>query len=204
MVDILVVAGVAFVAIVLAWELFQKSRRKRPALHRSRSHWRHPPRQAGRPSLTVVPTSAAGHLDSVMTAAFEPKRLMSPDEYAVFVHVERAAARLAPRGARVMAQVCLGECLRTKNDDAFHAINSKRVDILLISSAGYPLAAIEYQGEGHYQGTAHARDAVKRAALHSAGIAYVEITPQHSPHDIEREIARALEARAVKAVAAAV
>jgi hypothetical protein len=95
---------------------------------------------------------------------------------------------------RVMAQVCLGEVLRSPDDDAFRAINSKRVDILVISNSGWPLAAIEYQGEGHYQGTAYARDAVKKAALQRAGVAYLEVTPQHNADDIERDLARVLQA----------
>jgi hypothetical protein len=51
---------------------------------------------------------------------------------------------------------------------AFSTINSKRVDLLVISSDGEPLAAIEYQGSGHYRETAPARDAVKKEAR-SAG-----------------------------------
>ncbi len=130
-----------------------------------------------------------------MTAAFEARPIMSRAEASVFYAAERAVKRLDIKG-RVMAQVCLGEILRSPDDVAYRAINSKRVDILLISNSGFPLAAIEYQGEGHYQGTAHARDAVKKAALQRAGIAYIEATPQHNADDIERDIARAMQARA--------
>lgn len=91
---------------------------------------------------------------------------------------------------RVMAQVSLGEILSTSDKQAFSAINSKRVDILLISRQGEPIAAIEYQGEGHYQGAASARDASKREALRKAGVHFIEVTPTHGVEDLAHEIAR--------------
>ena len=62
--------------------------------------------------------------------------------------------------------------------------------LLIVSSAGEPLAAIEYQGSGHYQGTAPARDAVKKEALRRAGVRYIEVTPDHGAEDVAREIER--------------
>ena len=50
---------------------------------------------------------------------------------------------------RVMAQVSLGEVLSSPNARAYSAINSKRVDLLIVSRSGDPIAAIEYQGHGH-------------------------------------------------------
>jgi hypothetical protein len=89
-----------------------------------------------------------------------------------------------------MAQVSLGEVLSSPDDRAYKAINSKRVDILIISSSGLPMAAIEYQGDGHYQGSAAARDAVKKEALRKAGVRYIEVMDEHSNEDIVREILR--------------
>ncbi|WP_291536431.1 DUF2726 domain-containing protein [Brevundimonas sp.] len=179
-------AIVTFIAILAAWEAARgrKNRRRK---------WVGRPRRRPRPA--TVPPTAANQLEAVMTAAFEARPIMSRAEASVFYAAERAVKRLDIKG-RVMAQVCLGEILRSPDDVAYRAINSKRVDILLISNSGFPLAAIEYQGEGHYQGTAHARDAVKKAALQRAGIAYIEATPQHNADDIERDIARAMQARA--------
>jgi hypothetical protein len=91
---------------------------------------------------------------------------------------------------RVMAQVSLGEILSSPDAQAYSAINSKRVDLLIISSRGDPIAAIEYQGGGHYQGTAPARDAVKKEALRRAGVRYIEVTPEHGAEDLAREISR--------------
>lgn len=61
-----------------------------------------------------------------------------------------------------MAQVSLGEILRSKNTEAFHCINAKRVDMLLVDQNCRPRHAIEYQGGGHYQENAAARDAFKK------------------------------------------
>jgi hypothetical protein len=98
-----------------------------------------------------------------------------------------------------MAQVCLGEVLSSPDARAFSAINSKRVDVLLVDEDSQPIAAIEYQGSGHYQGSAAARDAVKKEALRRAGVRYIEISTDHTPKDLATEIARIAAARQVKA-----
>ena len=185
-----VAAFVTFVAIMVAWDKLDGRRR----VARKSKPW---PRAVAKRASSHPSDLAADQLKAVMTARFEPRPIMSRAEASVFQAAEHALKRLDING-RVMAQVCLGEVLRTPDEAAFRAINSKRVDILLISNAGLPLAAIEYQGQGHYQGTAHARDAIKKAALHRAGIAYIEATPQHTAEDIERDIARALQARAAQ------
>lgn len=92
---------------------------------------------------------------------------------------------------RVMAQVALGEVLASPTKDAYLAINSKRVDFILIREDGNPLHAIEYQGSGHHQGDAAIRDAIKREALRRAGIGYTEIAVGDTPDDV-RAIVRKL------------
>lgn len=134
-----------------------------------------PPRSASR---SEAGDHAAEQLRVVMSSEFQRRRLMSPDEARVFKIAEAAVKRLG-LSWRVMAQVSLGEVLSSPDSRAYAAINSKRVDILLISSAGEPVAVIEYQGSGHYLGTAAARDAVKKEALRRAGVAWVEVTPDH-------------------------
>jgi hypothetical protein len=118
-----------------------------------------------------------------MAASFERRQLLNRSEYRAFKIIEAdiAAAR---RGYRVFAQASLGEVLMSPDENAFHSINCKRVDFLIIDQNGWPVAAVEYQGDGHYQGTAAARDAVKKEALRKAGIRYVEITPVDSPEQI--------------------
>lgn len=164
----------------------------RPSVRRGRPIWRS--RLA-----TVRPTKAradraipdaAEQLRTVMSATFKRQRLMSPDEARVFRTAEAVVQRLDLKW-RVMAQVSLGEVLSSADPAAYATINSKRVDILLISASGHPLAAIEYQGSGHYLGTAAARDAVKKEALRRAGVAYIEITPDHDVADhLAREFTR--------------
>jgi hypothetical protein len=108
-----------------------------------------------------------------MGGSFERKRVLSFSEYRVFTIVEdEIAAQRA--GYRVFAQTSLGEILRSSDQDAFRSINSKRVDILVVDRGGWPILAIEYQGSRHYQGTAAARDAVKKEALRKAGVRYME------------------------------
>jgi hypothetical protein len=97
-----------------------------------------------------------------------------------------------------MAQVSLGEILRSKDTTAFACINSKRVDLLLIDDDCLPRHAIEYQGRGHHQGTAAARDAVKKEALRRAGIGYHEVvagqtTPSELRRLVEKLVARPTE-----------
>jgi hypothetical protein len=122
-------------------------------------------------------------LNAVMAASFEKRRLLNWPEYQAFRIIEADIAT-ARRGYRVFAQTSLGEVLTSPDDDAFHSINSKRVDILIVDKGGWPVAAVEYQGDGHYQGTAAARDAIKKEALRKAGVRYVEITATDSAEQI--------------------
>ena len=114
-------------------------------------------------------------------------------------YAAEAAIREQGLGWRAMAQVNLGEVLSSPDARAYGAINSKRVDVLLVTRGGDPMAAIEFQGDGHYQGAAPARDAVKKEALRKAGVGYIEVTPQHGPGDLRREIARIAAAARARA-----
>jgi very-short-patch-repair endonuclease len=93
-----------------------------------------------------------------------------------------------------MAQVCLGEILapdaasRDHHDDAFHSINAKRLDFAVFDRRGTLVVAIEYQGTGHFQGTAVQRDAIKRAAVEKAGVPFIEIFPDFVPRDVRRRL----------------
>ena len=114
-------------------------------------------------------------LDAVMASPFQRKRVLSGAEYRAFRIVEDYVAA-ARGGFRVFAQISLGEVLRSSSPEAFRSINSKRVDILVVDRGGWPVLAVEYQGDGHYQGTAAARDAVKKEALRKAGVRYLEVS----------------------------
>lgn len=140
----------------------------------------------------------AAQLNAVMNAEFRPKRLMSKSEARAFLQIERLL-RGHQMGWRVMAQVSLGEVLTSTDAKAFAAVNSKRVDMLVIANDGHPLAAVEFQGSGHYLGTAAARDAVKREALRRAGVDFIEVKPDHSDEDLAFEIARLVRLKAAPA-----
>lgn len=152
-----------------------------------RREWR--ARFAGRRQQSGPITDGADQLRLVTAAAFSRSRLLSPSETRVFEALERAIeAERMPW--RVMAQVNLGEFLRCKDRQAFGAINSKRVDMLIIDDGGMPVAACEYQGGGHYQSDAPTRDAVKREALRKAGIEFTEIKAGDTMADLRHAVAR--------------
>lgn len=95
-----------------------------------------------------------------------------------------------------MAQTSLGEILTTKAsfwgqeaaDLAYRSINSKRADFVVIDRFGIAALAVEYQGGGHYQGTALLRDAVKREAFRKAGVAFLEIPARYRKDDIAVQV----------------
>jgi hypothetical protein len=107
---------------------------------------------------------AADQLRIVMGAKFTAQPLLNKSEARVFKELDRIVIGCNP-GWQVMAQVSLGEILRSKDAIAYSCINSKRVDLLLVDENCQPRHAIEYQGGSHHQGTAAARDAVKKEAL---------------------------------------
>ena len=130
---------------------------------------------------------ASNQLRVVMSAAFFPKKVMNKDEYQVFKAVEDHI-RIRHSGHRVMSQTSLGEIIGSKDGRAFECVNSKRVDVMVMGPFGDPMVVLEYQGGGHYQGKAAARDAVKREALRKAGVAYIEVGESHTPGDIQRMV----------------
>lgn len=117
---------------------------------------------------------AADQLRLVMDAAFKPRPLLNEPEARLFRELDRmVVARNADW--QVMAQVSVGEFVASDDPDAYGCINSKRVDLLIVDGDCRARHAIEYQGTGHHQGTAAARDAVKKEALRKAGIGYDEV-----------------------------
>lgn len=122
-------------------------------------------------------------LKSVRKASFQKQKLMNASEFRVFHAIERDAT-IRQSGFRIVPQPPLGEILTSKSRSAFQAINSKRVDMLIIDSGGRPLLAIEYQGEGHYSNTSELRDEIKSTALYKAGVRYLEVFPQDGPEEI--------------------
>lgn len=131
---------------------------------------------------------AAEQLKAVMKARFKPRALLNRPEAHVFKALDRIVIARNPAW-QVMAQVCLGEFLASEDAEAYRCINSKRVDFALMDGDCHVRHALEYQGNGHHQGSAAARDAVKKEALRKAGIGYHEVVAGHTtPAELKRLI----------------
>src|SRR3546814_15941371 len=105
-----------------------------------------------------------------MEAECSARPLLNRGERRLLSVLDKALAEGSP-GSRAMGQVSLGEILASPNEAAFFAVNSKRVDLLIVDADCRPLHAVEMQGKGHQQSdNTVARDAVKREELRRAGI----------------------------------
>lgn len=169
--------GAGGVAIIIAWialiyfGIARPGKYGRSWIAARRAYGRGP---QGRTRLDLPRGNVEEQLRAVMAGSFERRRLLNAGEYRVFKIIEDCVT--APRrGYRVFAQTSLGEVLASPNETAFRSINSKRVDILIVDQGGWPVLAVEFQGGGHYQGSAAIRDAVKKEALDKAGVGYVEV-----------------------------
>ncbi len=134
---------------------------------------------------------SANQLRFVQAADFKPKKVMTLAEYKVFKTVEEQVAMMKG-GYRVFAQTSLGEIMTSNDRKGLSSINSKRADVVVVGPYGDPELVVEYQGGGHYQGDAAARDAVKKEALRKAGVAYLEVTGQDSHDEIKLRVYNAL------------
>ena len=175
--SLLVFLVVFFAAIAIGAKMLGGGKPKR----------RYRPRRGGRPDLKVVApvgqdealATASEQLRKVMAAEFTARPLLNKAEAQVFDALDAAVIARNPKW-QVMAQVSVGEFLSSRDKGAFLAVNSKRVDFALMDEKYHVRHAIEYQGKGHHQGSAAARDAVKKEALRRAGIGYHEIVAGHT------------------------
>jgi hypothetical protein len=190
------IAALVFGAFAgMAFEQFRSKVRRQKWLERNRSRWQK--KRTGsnidrdfwlpeRDPASSKQPDAADQLRVVMGATFTIQPLLNKSEARLFKEVDRIVIGCNPEW-QVMAQVSLGEILRSKDPNAYSCINSKRVDLLLMDGDCQPRHAIEYQGGGHHQGTAAARDAVKKEALRRAGIGYYEVVAGHTtPAELRR------------------
>lgn len=187
----------------MALERFLSRKRRQAWRERNRERWARERSGADILSgLWVTPkpvaapprlTDPADQLRIVMGANFTIQPLLNRSEVRVFKELDRMVIDCNP-GWQVMAQVSLGEILRSANADAYSCINSKRVDLLLVDETCLPRHALEYQGHAHHQGTAAARDAVKKEALRRAGISYHEIVGGHTtPSELRRLVEKLVD-----------
>ena len=138
---------------------------------------------------------AADQLKAVMKAEFKRRALLNKKEGNVFRSLDQIVIARNPNW-QVMAQVSVGEFVWTDDKEAFLAINSKRVDFVLMDEHCQARHALEYQGDGHHQGSAAARDAVKKEALRKAGIGYHEIVAGHTtPSELKALVEKLVPAK---------
>lgn len=138
-----------------------------------------PLRNGGAADVEKTTGLATNQLAAVIGAKFTARPLLNKPEAMLFKALDAAVIARNPRW-QVMAQVSLGEFLTSPDKDAYLAVNSKRVDFALMDPDARVIHAIEYQGSGHHQGAAAARDAVKKEALRKAGIGYHEVVAGHT------------------------
>lgn len=187
--------GIAVERTVEGWK--RTERRARWRARNGRQDWR-----AGRGKIiplaptpkSIDPiTTAADQLRIVMTADFVARPLLNQGERRLLSVLDKALEDNSP-GWRAMGQVSLGEILGSSNEAAFLAVNSKRVDLLIVDADCRPLHAIEMQGKGHHlSDNTAARDAVKREALRRAGIGYLEVVSGDTPAEVRAMIRKLVE-----------
>lgn len=113
------------------------------------------------------------HFSLVNRSNYQIQKLMSPPEFVIFRTLQKALGK----DFYIFPQVALGEVLTSVYGHS--AINAKRVDLLIVNKQGYAVAAVEFNGKGsngHYQGNAAERDAVKYIALTNAGVKYIAVS----------------------------
>ncbi|GHD15605.1 DUF2726 domain-containing protein [Tianweitania populi] len=183
-------------AVFFGLEFWLKKRRARRGDRQWRSERPQPFGRrgfGGREAEASRVPDAADQLRIVMGADFTVQPLLNKGETRLFRELDRLVSELNPEW-RVMAQVSLGEILRSRDAEAYRCINAKRVDLLLVDEDCRPRHVVEYQGSGHHQGTAAARDAIKKEALRRAGIGYHEVLAGHTtPGDLKRLMERLME-----------
>lgn len=185
--SIILLLFVVFLALAVVKEFARPGKSKRGRFQRRR-------RGDHRSDLQVVAkqgedeslASASDQLRRVMAAEFKSRALLNRPESQVFKALDAAVSARNPKW-QVMAQVSLGEFLSSPDRGAYAAVNAKRVDFALMDSDCCVRHALEYQGTGHHQGSAAARDAVKKEALRKAGIGYHEVVAGHTtPAELRR------------------
>jgi hypothetical protein len=196
--------AVLFVGVIIgmAIEELLSMMRQQAWRRRNPSRWEKKVTGASIHAAPWLPTSvpeppkqfdAADQLRIVMNSNFTIQPLLNKSEARVFKELDRIVIGCNPAW-QVMAQVSLGEILRSKDADAYRCINSKRVDLLLVDGNCRPRHAIEYQGGAHYRGSAAARDAVKKEALRRAGIGYNEVVAgKTTPSELRRLVEKLVD-----------
>ena len=114
---------------------------------------------------------------------YNKQKLLNKPETEVYWQLIKNCKSLN-KGLEVFAQVNLGEILSNSDNRAYKAIMCKRIDFCITDKNFYPLAAIEYNGSGHYNATSDQRDKIKQQAVESANIRFVTLTPKNHQKEL--------------------
>lgn len=130
--------------------------------------------------------------DSQLTVAlnskYEKQRILNTPEEEVYKIVLRMIYQHAKGQFKINMQTSLGEILKCEGK-GYDAIKCKRVDFCIVNKEFMPVAVIEVNGGGHYQGDALLRDETKRTAIESAGIKYIAVRENENPAEkLNREL----------------
>ncbi|MDH3002029.1 DUF2726 domain-containing protein [Pasteurella multocida] len=126
-------------------------------------------------------------LEILSNAEFKKSNLMNKSEYTLFTQLENLLnTQQNGKYFRLFSQVAMGEFIQANDSNAFHLINNKRVDFLIIDKDCQPIVVIEYQGSGHYQNNAVERDVIKKECCRKANIDYIEFAPNYDELDFQR------------------
>ncbi|WP_421710056.1 DUF2726 domain-containing protein [Algihabitans sp.] len=134
----------------------------------------------------------------ILNADFVRQPFMNREEYAVYM-ATRDALRSVSNRYHVFPQAPMGELFKSRCQVAFKAINTKRLDVVIVDAWGRAAAAVEYHGGGHFQGNAIQRDRIKKCALERAGIPLIELYEGFERGDLEQQLRAALKAGAAPA-----
>lgn len=142
---------------------------------------------------------SATALRLVSDAGFASRPLLSGREADVLAVVEAIAGE-AGLGWRVVPQVRLADIIASSDDVANAVIDDHRLDMLIVSAARMPVAAVDYQPLGQVHDDSALNAAVKREALRRADIPFLEIRANEPLDTLRAQILRlATPAPAAKA-----
>lgn len=132
---------------------------------------------------------SAADLRLVSDAGFAPRPLLSGREADVLGFVEAAVAETR-QGWRVVPQVRLVDIVASADAEANAVIGEHRLDMLIVSGAHLPVAALDYQPLGQLKEDSALRDAIKREALRRADIPFIEIRANEPLEGLKAQIQR--------------
>lgn len=132
--------------------------------------------RAGAGKANPILQRAREHLEAMRGASFRAKPLGNNLEKTAY-QTALGIVQKRGQGEHVLLQVSLGEILQSKDRRAYWAVNSKRVDLLVIDRELRPLVVIEIDGSGHGLSREIARinDKIKDTALRAADIPLIRI-----------------------------